>query len=107
METARMNSKHKPLTAKRETWSAGENGVRKLDTTNRRSDLEAKKTSHAPGNEKPDTRAAREKTPVRLTEKGKLYAKEFGVESADLLIGLLGQVDMANRKGTDLNELGA
>jgi hypothetical protein len=88
----------KPTTRK----ASGSKFVDRADTdkTNK-----AKKTSHAPGNETPDTQAPREKTPIRLTEKGQLLAKKYGVEDADLLIGLLRQIKMASRKGTDVDEM--
>jgi hypothetical protein len=66
-----MNSKHKTLTASKFVDRAD------TDKTNNA------KTSHAPGNEKPDTQAPREKTPIRLTEKGQLLAK--GWESKTLI----------------------
>ena len=102
-----MNSKHKTLTAKRETVSVREIGSKFVDRADTDKTNKAKKTSHVAGDEKPASQAPREKTPIRLTEKGQLLAKGLGVEDADLLIGLLGQINMASRKGTDVNEMDA
>jgi hypothetical protein len=106
-----MNSKHKTLTT-RETLSAREiesakpttkkaSGSKFVDRADTDKTNKAEKTSLAPGNEKPDAQAPREKTPIRLTEKGQLLAKELGVEDPDLYIGFVRQITMANLNGAD------
>jgi hypothetical protein len=59
------------------------------------------KTSDAPGSEKPSAPAPREKTPIRLTEKGQLLMKELGINDPDLLMGLLQQIRGASQKGAE------
>src|SRR5215469_2208018 len=60
------------------------------------------KTNETPGSEKPSAPAPRT---FRLTEKSQLLMKELGINDPDLLIGLLGQILDASRKGAEVDHM--
>jgi hypothetical protein len=84
--------------------ASGLNFVDCADTDNTN---KAKKTGEAAGNEEPVAKAPHDKPPIRLTETGQLLAKELGVEHPDLLIGLLGQFNLASQRGTEIDKFNA